>query len=103
MGNLAVGKRVICVDDYIQPHMREEITKDFQQWVTKGKVYTIREILENDGIVPGVLLEEIHNKPLYFAKTINRVQEPAFGIFRFDEYEVEELVGTRVKELDTVY
>lgn len=100
---MKIGNRVICVDDYIQPHMREEIAKDFQQWVTKGKVYTIREILENDGIVPGVLLEEIHNKPLYFAKTINRVQEPAFGIFRFDEYEVEELVGTRVKELDKIY
>jgi hypothetical protein len=100
---MKVGNKVICRDDYIQPHMREEISRDFQQWVTKGKVYTIREILENDGIVPGVLLEEIHNKPLYFAKTINRVQEPAFGIFRFDEYEVEELVGTRVKELDKIY
>ena len=100
---MEVGKKVICVDDYIQPHMREEIAKDFQQWVTKRKVYTIREILENNGIAPGVLLEEIHNNLLYFEKTINRVQEPAFGIFRFDEYEVQELVGTRVKELDTVY
>ena len=29
MGNLTVGSKVICVDDYIQPHMREEIAKDF--------------------------------------------------------------------------
>ena len=96
---MQIGQRVICVDDYIQPHMREEIAKDFQQWITKGEVYTIREILENDGIAPGVLLEEIHNKPLFFAKTINRVQEPAFGLFRFDEYEVEELVNEKVEEL----
>lgn len=64
--------------------MQSEILANFQSWVKKGDEYTIREILDNDNIVTGVLLEEIHNTPLYF-NLIKRVQEPAFATWRFEK------------------
>ena len=76
------GDKVICVDASIDPQKAEEIKRDFEIWINKDKEYTIREILENKGIVPGVLLEEVHNFPKYF-KLIDRIQEPAFAIWRF--------------------
>jgi hypothetical protein len=76
------GDKVICIDARIDPEKAEEIRRDFEIWITKDKEYTIREILENDGIVPGVLLEEVHNFPKYF-KLLNRFQEPAFALWRF--------------------
>ena len=76
------GDKVICVDARIDPEKTEEIRRDFEIWITRDKEYTIREILDNNGIVPGVLLEEIHNFPKYF-KLIDRMQEPAFALWRF--------------------
>jgi hypothetical protein len=76
------GDKVICIDASIDPEKSGEIRRDFEIWVTKDKEYTIREILDNNGIVPGVLLDEIHNFPKFF-KLINRMQEPAFAIWRF--------------------
>ena len=76
------GDKVICVDATIDPEKAEEITKDFEIWITKDKEYTVREILENNGIVPGLLLEEVHNLPKYF-KLLGRYQEPAFATWRF--------------------
>lgn len=76
------GDKVICIDDRIHPDRSEEIRRDFEIWITRDKEYTIREILENNGIVPGVLLEEVHNFPKFF-KLIGRVQEPAFALWRF--------------------
>lgn len=76
------GDKVICVDASIDPKKAEEIKRDFEIWLTKDKEYTVREILENEGIVPGVLLDEVHNFPKYF-KLIARYQEPAFAIWRF--------------------
>lgn len=76
------GDKVICIDDKIDADKNEEIRRDFEIWITKGKEYTIREILDNNGIVPGVLLEEVHNFPKFF-KLINRFQEPAFATWRF--------------------
>ncbi|HEY0895532.1 MAG TPA: hypothetical protein VGE15_03185 [Sphingobacteriaceae bacterium] len=76
------GDRVICIDDRIDPEKAEEIKRDFEIWVVKDKEYTIREILDNNGIVPGILLEEIHNFPKFF-NLINKYQEPAFATWRF--------------------
>lgn len=56
--------------------------QDFEIWITRDKEYTIREILDNNGIVTGLLLEEVHNFPKFF-KLINRFQEPAFAQWRF--------------------
>jgi hypothetical protein len=76
------GDKVICINDKIDADKAEEIRHDFEIWVTKDKEYTLREILDNNGIVTGVLLEEVHNFPKFF-KLINRFQEPAFAIWRF--------------------
>lgn len=76
------GDKVICIDARIEPEKAQEISRDFEIWITKDKEYTIRELLENEGIVPGLLLEEVHNFPKFF-KLINRFQEPAFAIWRF--------------------
>jgi hypothetical protein len=76
------GDKVICINATIDPEKAEEIRNDFEIWITKDKEYTIREILDNNGIVTGILLEEIHNFPKYF-RLIGRYQEPAFAIWRF--------------------
>lgn len=76
------GDRVICVDSTISPEQAPEIARNFLIWVEKDQEYTVREILDNKGIVTGILLEEIHNFPVYI-KVIDTVQEPAFAIWRF--------------------
>lgn len=105
------GDKVICVNATIDPEKAEEIRRDFEIWITKDTQYTIREILDNNGIVTGVLLDEVHNFPKYF-KLIDRFQEPAFAQWRFrklnyanrpaeEEVNEEELVGIdeAIKEL----
>lgn len=84
---MRVGDKVVCINDRIDPDKLEEIKNDFENWIVKNEVYTIREILDNDGIVPALLLEEVHNFPKFF-KLINRVQEPAFATWRFSKFEM---------------
>src|SRR5690606_7501748 len=76
------GDKVICIDDSIDPAKSAEIAQDFEMWVKKDVEYTIRELLDNDGIVTGILLEEIYNIPKYF-HLLGRTQEPAFAAWRF--------------------
>lgn len=76
------GDKVICIDARIDPEKADEIKRDFEIWIVKDKEYTIREILDNNGIVTGLLLEEVHNFPKFF-NLINRYQEPAFATWRF--------------------
>lgn len=73
---------MICIDATIDPEKAEEIAKDFEIWITRDKEYTVREILDNNGIVPGILLDEVYNLPKYF-KLLGRFQEPAFATWRF--------------------
>ncbi len=103
---MIVGQKVVCIDDSINPQHFISLTKNFQQWIVKDKVYTIREILHNDDIVTGILLKEIKNKEIYI-KLIGRIQEPAFADWRFrelDEFEeVKEEVNTEeLVTLDTL-
>jgi len=97
------GDKVICVNAMIDPEKAEEIRSDFEIWVSKDKEYTIREILDNSGIVTGVLLEEIHNFPKFF-KLINRYQEPAFAQWRFRKlnYAATEAAVENAEELVTI-
>lgn len=95
------GDKVICIDARIDPEKSEEIRRDFEIWVTKDKEYTIREILANNDIVPGVLLDEIHNFPKFF-KLINRMQEPAFAIWRFRKLNYATASAEEVQEAELV-
>jgi hypothetical protein len=77
-----IGDKVVCVDDSKRPHTVDELLKDIPNWVKQGEEYTVRGFTDNNGIVDGVWLEEIVNKPKFF-KLINKVQEPAFAVWRF--------------------
>jgi hypothetical protein len=93
------GDKVICINDRIDPEKSEEIRRDFEIWITKDKEYTIREILDNNGIVTGVLLEEVHNFPKFF-KLINRFQEPAFAHWRFRKLNYASRPAEEISEVE---
>lgn len=76
--------RLRCVDDSIKADQLEFVSVVYPQWVKKGEYYTVRQVLENDGIVTGVLLNEVRNEPIY-QKLLGRYQEPAFRMSRFVE------------------
>ncbi len=79
MSDFNVGDRVVCVDDSkpqdFKPH-------HFPNWVVQDEIYHVRAILNNDDIVPGVLLRELRN-PLLFIPLTNSLQEGAFRETRF--------------------
>jgi len=79
MSDFNVGDRVVCIDDSkpkdFKPH-------HFPNWVVQDEIYHVRAILNNDDIVPGVLLREIKN-PMLFIPLINELQEGAFRETRF--------------------
>lgn len=81
-----VGDEVICIDSAIKPEMLMAVVNMYPNWVKKGRKYVIREISDNDGIVPGILLEELSNPKVYI-KLIDRVQEPMFSFHRFTKAE----------------
>ena len=99
-----IGDKVVCIDAGIEGRMLGEIINDFPNWLEQDAEYTIREFNDNDGIVTGVLLEEIINPEKYF-RLVNKIQEPAFRLSRFrkkeeayiDPYEIEE---TKVVNLE---
>lgn len=94
---MEVGSRVVCVDSSVRSEHIDNKIKLFQQWVEKDKHYTIREILNNDDIVDGVLLEEIVND-LVYQPLLNRVQEPAFAMWRFRELQEDEEMEIELEE-----
>ena len=95
-----IGERVVCIDDTMKPHTIEELNKDMPNWIKKGVKYTVRGFTDNNGIVEGMWLEEVVNKPLFF-KLINRFQEPAFALWRFSRSEPAE-IQMEVEELKLV-
>lgn len=98
---MIVGQKVICIDDSINPQHFISLTRNFQQWIVKDKVYTIREIFHNDDIVTGVLLKEVKNKEIYI-KLIDRIQEPAFADWRFRELDEFEEINEEVNTEELV-
>jgi len=77
------SSRLVCVDDSIKFDQIVFVSEVYQQWVKKGEEYTVRQVLENDGIVTGVLLNEVVNEPIW-QKLLGRYQEPAFRLNRFN-------------------
>lgn len=84
------GQRVVCIDDKIKVEHAGSAVQCFQQWITEGKIYTVREFLDNDGIAPAVLLYGVKNAPV-FQKLLGRNQEPAFASWRFAPVVDEEI------------
>jgi len=87
------GDTVICIDDAIKADKIEFVSAAYPNWIKKGQKYTVRAMLNNDDIVPGLLLEEVRN-PLIFIHLINKVQEPAFGMFRFAKFAHDRATNT---------
>lgn len=94
------GTKIVCVDDSIRPEMAEWQRKFCPNWVKKGETYTVREFDDNDGIVDGVLLEEVRNKPVYLTKW-DRVIEPRFATWRFREMSPSEPNEIQCSEKET--
>lgn len=102
---MKVGTRVICVDDSIRPEMIEWQKEYCPNWVKKDEKYTIREFDSNDGIVDGVLLEEVKNRVIYLIRW-DRFIEPRFATWRFRELEEDvqdaDMVEEEVELLNTI-
>jgi hypothetical protein len=90
-------KKLICIDDSIKLGQEHVVANLYQNWVRKGSKYTVRRYLNNNGIVDGLLLNEIINEPVY-QPLLNDIQEPAFRIDRFVESHDDSEVA--VEELD---
>ena len=99
---LYIGDEVVCVDDAIPLDKIDAVKRIYQNWVKKDKKYIIRNILENDGIVSGILLENLYNEPIWIP-LLNTFQEPAFAEWRFKKLKSAEiLVEQEVEVLEMV-
>lgn len=83
---LEINDTVICIDDSIKPGMEEFVREAYYNWIKRDVKYTIREFLQNEGIVVGVLLNEVHNFEIY-QPLIGKTQEVAFRLDRFKKIE----------------
>lgn len=84
-----IGEIIICVDDSIKFGKEAFVSEVFTNWVKKDEKYTVRAFVDNQGIVTGVLLEELIN-PLCYIHLIDAMQEPAFRQDRFRKLEAHE-------------
>lgn len=81
-----VNDKVLCIDDSIKKGMETFVKDAYYSWLKKGSEYTIRHVLDNDGIVVGLLLNEVYNFPIY-QELLKREQEPCFSTTRFRKLE----------------
>ena len=98
---IEVGQKVVCIDDSIRPGRLSFVGYAYPNWIKKDSVYTVREILPNDDIVPGILLEELVN-PIIYIYLLGREQEPAFRTSRFRPLEASELTAEEEDELEAL-
>ena len=96
------GTKVICVDDSVRPEMVEWQKDNCPNWVKKDSTYTIRLFDDNDGIVDGVLLEEIKNNPV-LCIPFGRVLEPRFATWRFRELETPDPIEEVIEQIETIW
>jgi len=64
--SLSKGQSVVCIDDSIKADQLMFVTKAYGTWVKKDSMYTIREVLDNDGIVTG--LDEVSTRTPFVAQ-----------------------------------
>lgn len=95
---MTVGKKVVCIDASIKPGKEDFVKYAFPNWIKEGHVYTVRRFVENQGIVPGILLKEVINSQIYIY-LIKTTQEPAFRLDRFRELEEDSLEESIMDEL----
>lgn len=100
---LGVGDEVMCIDANKSEGWSSLI---FPEWVQKDNKYIVRELLNNDDIVVGVLLNELEN-PNVFQKLLGRHQESAFATWRFSKlrsnYEINEAQESeRIEETEVL-
>ena len=88
-----IGQKIACCEDYKLPHTIEELSKNMPNWVKKNDIYTVRGFNDNNGIVTGILLEEVSNPILYF-KLLGYSQEGSFRLDRFRELKEDEVMIT---------
>ena len=98
---IEVGQKVVCIDDSIKPGRLGFVGYAYPNWIKQDNVYTVREILPNDDIVPGILLEELVN-PVIYIYLLGREQEPAFRTSRFRPLEASELTAEEEDELEAL-
>lgn len=101
-----IGDEVICIDNSIKPENLGTVMRKFPIWIQKDKKYIIRDILGNDDIVVGILLEGVKNPPI-FIPLLKRMQEPAFAYWRFSKlrtaYQIrEEKESQKINESITI-
>jgi hypothetical protein len=96
---ISVGDKVVCIDDEIKLGKLGFVGHAYPNWIRKDSIYTVREILPNDDIVPGILLKEVVNPPFYI-HLLGREQEPAFALWRFRKLEYNELEAVTEEELE---
>lgn len=77
-----IGDEVICVDSTIPTDWINAVLKNFPSWIKSRKKYIVRDIVFNDDISTGILLEGVVNPPIWIP-LLKRTQEPAFAIWRF--------------------
>jgi len=95
---MKIGDKVICVDDSIKSGLLEFVGYAYPNWIKKDEIYTVREILPNDDIVPGILLEEVSNPEMYI-HLLGIEQEPAFRLSRFKTIDYfEKSIEERIEE-----
>lgn len=94
---LNIGDRVVCVDSSMRAESVAELKLSMPNWVKEGGEYTIRQFHDNNGIVLGVLLEEIRN-PIVYIKLIDKWQEGAFAEWRFKKLQKETIKSTVEEE-----
>jgi len=85
-----IGEEIICVDDSVKIEKFISAVNIFQNWIEKDKSYIVRDVLYNDDIVTGILLENVYNKPI-FIDLLKRVQEPAFATWRFRKKQLADI------------
>jgi hypothetical protein len=96
MDSFSVGDEVICIND-TRPDKHQDYI--IPNWPVKDNIYTIRAFQDNEGIVVGILLEEIEN-PEVPIQLIHRVQEPAFATWRFAKHRSAYMIEEESEEVE---